>query len=781
MGQGYVHFGSPASYAGILLCVRLNILKQAAVTFREILPGRLVHVQLAFANRKHHVLAVYQHAWNPAKAQDCLGWRSNVWTVLGETLSSLGDRNSKVVLGDLNTDLVTGDPQYSPPAGHSAREPRQPDADRLRHLMVKHNLLAVNALGRWRPTFRSKTRGELRQSRVDFVLVPRHDVDGYSKDCHYHLEFPLLSTRLGSRHIPMSTSLKVAAVKRQHTAGFQGFTVRDRTILSQALSGKDKNYWQQEACVQLECCTDMQQFEKQLYRNACNILEQLKPPPVPILVPTCKNENWSTHIHKLWQHYAAYRTHRKPYRLNIFKAWWHYVKFHQMSKRSKMLAKQARRDNVDLFLANAHDAALTRDTSTWYKAINRLCPKSKQSTITLRSKDGHLLTPEESVHTLKQYFSDLYTDPHYEHTPPGPGTLCIDAPTLMTEITRLPTAKALHPQAPPASMWKAAGGHLVPVLLSELHQVWEQDHMLGARHQDWITSHLHLLPKPNKAPRCPAALRPIALQHPVCKIVSGAIATLATQDRPHLFDEYPLFASLEGRPCSDCLSRAFAHCDRAYRLAQALTTKHRTWNQRNRIAGGIQLCVDLSKAFDKVSRSHLREAILDCEFSQEIEHALVFWLENNNFTVTSHDQAATFSCNRGIKQGSREAPFLWNVFFRFLLKKASQTLGWKTIQRILTIYADDTHGAWEVRTIREAEKALKDIAFFLGLLTEHGLEVNASKSFVLCCLRGPAAEPFFKKYLRRTPDGVFLKCQHRPGGHLQHTQRWGSSRWGHHR
>ena len=120
---------------------------------------------------------------------------------------------------------------------------------------------------------------------------------------------------------------------------------------------------------------------------------------------------------------------------------------------------------------------------------------------------------------------------------------------------------------------------------------------------DWLTSYMALIPKPGKAPTSPANLRPISILPAVPKM----LARIAAQRlKPFLLQavEYvPQFAYIHHRQTSDAIDRVISHCQQVRsRVAANRFNPFQPTHNRAKFTGGMQLSLDLAKAFDKMPR-----------------------------------------------------------------------------------------------------------------------------------------------------------------------------------
>ena len=340
-------------------------------------------------------------------------------------------------------------------------------------------------------------------------------------------------------------------------------------------------------------------------------------------------------------------------------------------------------------------------------------------------------------------------------------------------IHKLPVRKAALPELPPTVAWKVAAGGLAARIHQTLQQCWCQGSCrLPAA---WYKSTLCLLPKPGKSPTHPKALRPISLQQPICKILDGLAVERAQQEKPALLCQLPCFAYIKHRSAEDCLLKASAHCKAVQSLLkQAPYAPHLP---KPSLRGGLQLCVDLSQAFNRVSRQLVESSVRSAGYSAEVETALLIWLHGGTFQIEHKGQTAQVPCSRGVKQGSRGGPHMWSLVTRYVLLKLASSRGadgiaW--IQSHILNYADDYHGSWVGHSEISMHQAVREAAEFLSALEDAGLQLNLQKSAAMLKVVGPKERAFYKNYVMRRADGVFLKCSTRSGKtyHVPLVKKW---------
>ena len=157
---------------------------------------------------------------------------------------------------------------------------------------------------------------------------------------------------------------------------------------------------------------------------------------------------------------------------------------------------------------------------------------------------------------------------------------------------------------------------------------------------------------------------------------------------------YPVFAYLPNRSTKHALQRVYQHCS-FIRSECALATNnvhHRFQAQAlPDLIGGLQVCLYLSSAFDRVPWDYVADALHDAEVPSDHRAILMTWLQASTYTIHHGKRACEFPVSRGVKQGCRASPTLFLAYMILFCKKVDQKLGAEWCQKHLTQYADDTH------------------------------------------------------------------------------------------
>ncbi|CAE7753456.1 unnamed protein product, partial [Symbiodinium sp. KB8] len=133
-------------YSGILVMVASKLACPEHIRYTVLHPGRLLHVKIGGLTVTHSsidVLGVYQYVWrSTATKAENLANRAVIWNQLDKTATKLPVRNTRLVMGDLNT-------RPPPDLGLESRHlsnsgPQDADASKFRSFIDAANLMTLN-------------------------------------------------------------------------------------------------------------------------------------------------------------------------------------------------------------------------------------------------------------------------------------------------------------------------------------------------------------------------------------------------------------------------------------------------------------------------------------------------------------------------------------------------------------------------------------------------------------------------------------------------------------
>ena len=294
---------------------------------------------------------------------------------------------------------------------------------------------------------------------------------------------------------------------------------------------------------------------------------------------------------------------------SLFRCWKYVTTYLGCHKQIRQFSRANRRQKFETILAEGADLALHGQTFEWYRKIRQLCPKQRLRRIQMYDQHGISLSPTQEIQQIEQYYIALYSDDHQPQFNTDPITVApFDCQALTDALRALPSTKALAPDGIPALVWKHFAKDLAVPIMNTFVECWMGSRIQPPEH--WTTGWIFLLPKPNKTPSKPQALRPICLQHPVSKVFAGIQCRLILSQAYPILRQLPLYAYLPSRGTRDCLFIVASHC----RQIRDTCSHFRSSPNAPGMQGGLQISLDMEKAFDTVTRSLVLQALDQYQF-----------------------------------------------------------------------------------------------------------------------------------------------------------------------
>ena len=272
------------------------------------------------------------------------------------------------------------------------------------------------------------------------------------------------------------------------------------------------------------------------------------------------------------------------------------------------------------------------------------------------------------------------------------------------------------------------------------------------------------LAKPNKPTDKPQHLRPIALQEPIGKAITGLLTKRLLDQAFPTLRAWPQFGYLPSRSAQDAINRVVTHCSqvRDLVLSQCRSVQNRMQNAATfSICGGLQMFLDLSRAFDSIRRPILFEQLNRCGVSSEMITLMRALHEGTQYHLYHNGEFHPIKVGLGVRQGCKAAPILWACLMCGFLQRAAELLTPEWVSAHITLYADDFHVGATFCIATELQLALHNFGVILDLLEDFGLTVNTDKSHVLFAVAGTNHRKYSCNLIQRTRDMVRLTIPRR--------------------
>lgn len=455
----HIHSADPDHRgSGVLILVARALCDASTLRWNDIVPGRLLHVRLHMSTRNIDILGCYQHVF--ARDKGCLQRRERFWTALDHQLQQILNRNTVVVLGDLNCSLMENsgtcgtsffrwNQQLMPGLKHS-------DTDRFAQILRSGGLVALNtwdsSLG---PTFIQNGCA----SRIDFICTRKQLADGLARKVQYLWEAPFLPPgQFG--HVPMVCHLAKYWVPPSHHVA-NGLTPHQKrcgrlakltgdAVWRQFLAGSED-----AICEQFRRALTLAEPElSTVHETAIKSFSRFFPPVSAI----SSSDPWQTNpvVLTKWAHRSHARQIQTCDLHGCFHAWFHIAKYQMLTRSHRRFAKKQRRQRFEEVVQLANQAALQHNTHQMFDIINRFAPKTPMRRMQLRNDLGALMTISEERSMLVAYVRQTWHGHPMTlrpcHTPPG---VPFTVQELAGALRDIPTVKAVAPPCAPGCIWNS--------------------------------------------------------------------------------------------------------------------------------------------------------------------------------------------------------------------------------------------------------------------------------------------------------------------------------------
>ena len=736
----YAHSGDPNHRgAGILCILSTRFCRQDDIRWKVAVPGRLMHIQIRQAQRNIDLVGCYQHtqASSAARLQDRAKW----WNHLDALLHELAARNVLVLSGDYNCNLLTAASHSGPSRyrwqGCMSTGAQHQDAGHFMAILRMHGLTALNSwsscLG---PTFVHGSN----HSRIDFVITRKQVADGQAKMAVYAWDAPfcsdaqqghtpILVTLRKQWYMPKQQAMGITPAQRRH--GHHAF--RTNSVHWQDFLQTTANALQMTMHT---AWTSDEQFIPALHATAVQQFHQFFPQTSKPKIDL--DEQTTQHVMTKWHHRRQMLSLHTACRMSLFQAWYHLTRFQSLNRLSKILARTVRQTRFQEIIDSAQKAAQHHDTHALFTIINKYSPKQSKRRMQLRNAKGQISSPIEESSQLRRFIMDTW---HGPDTFPISSTcfsgMPFTADDLASELARIPATKAVARPCAPGAVWKSLASLIAPVIHEKLSEWWRRPRPFLP---SWFrNSWMILIPKPNKPPTNPRALRPLALQEPISKAIVGLLTRAAQHDAFPLLSQMPLWAYLPGRSTQDALARVASHCRAARLLMQSLRTNPFTRQQglpKLKIAGALQIFLDIERAFDMISREHLFGRLHHLGINPQIIQLLAVWHQETHYTLFCNGEESSIPVGKGVRQGCRAAPLLWNGYMWLFLVELCKEVDSTWVLQCLNVYADDCQMGDLFQSHQALRELLDKINRTLLLLKRFGLTINPTKCTALLTMGG---------------------------------------------
>ena len=770
----HIHSGEGGNRGkGILILISKRMCQMNQLRWQIHDSGRLIHLRMQLQPRAIDLVACYQHTFQATRRNQQA--RDQWWTLLAQVLSGLPNRHCLILAGDFNCSVpaspgCVGTSKFAW-RGNNVTGTYHGDHPKFLQILRDNALTVLNS---WTasagPTYVHCDQA----SRIDHICVRQSYADGEAKNVQHLWHSPFLNqTEVG--HVPLLTTIAKYWIPDNRSDKIHNVTLQQRQMSRQAFLSQSDT-WREFTTVSQQLLLDhlrapvpdadaaLQSLHREMLSSFCHFFPKGR--------QTRPASPWQTALGTIlnkWDHRRLMRKPRVATLHSVFQGWFHAARFSFLKRFHRRQSKELRNQQFEEVVMTAAQAAAQHDTHKLFHVINRFAPKQPRKQIQIRTSQGHLATPIESAAIINQFVTDTWSGPRnlglQFARPPG---VPFSLQQLEKALSLIPVTKATAKPFAPGMVWRQLASSLAPMLFDLLQDWWGQTPPIIPA--AWRHGWLFLIPKPLKPPVTPLHLRPLALQEPVGKAVIGLLIHQAMQDARFHMVQFPIWSYMEHRSTFEAIRRVSQHCADVPQLIQLCrSTPHARATRAPKVGlyGGVQLCIDLQRAFDGVNRVKLFTRLHELHIREEIIQLLAYWHEATDYFVQHDLDTTQIPIGRGVRQGCKAAPGLWNSFMVLLLHDLNMHIPLSWIQNCLTIYADDFHVGTSFTCMEEFCLFHHFIGILFLTMQSLDMSINPGKSVALIELRGSESKAARARFVRRDHNGDSLKIII-PGGAAIH-------------
>ncbi|CAE7523463.1 unnamed protein product [Symbiodinium sp. CCMP2592] len=748
----YVHSGTNRNKeGGLLVIISKQVCQSNLIRYDEIQPGRLLHVRLA-TEPCTNLLAVYQHSWrsdlSTAAKELLLSKRATVWRRIQQFVHGTSARSQLVLAGDFNCPangclpFVGKGYRRNVRAGHRELPPMAADSDEFLDILKNEDLQVLNSFGKSGmacSTYINASQKPVQGSQIDFIIMRRSQADDGSRCAQLLRDFPLLPIE-GMWHYPLRARLPCPRLPRHQMRG-QRLTPDSASLALNQQPVKAQQF-QQLVAQALDQCVDMEGINTALTQSWSQVFGPVRRQSTVHAKDCC--------LANMWHH----RTRATQAR--SWMARWHHISRYQAIRRTiQQRVRAAKQARLQQQLLDAESASTRGNPGALYQIIRRIAPKLRRRKLQLRDEHGRLLGPRKEAEHILAHYSEVFASASATEDSWLTQPFHFEEMEFQAALSELPLHKALPAHCAPAPLWRWCADTVSSCTARLLKCGLQAGSFRQQWPLEWAISFLCLLPKTDQKLDAVTKLRPISLLHPLGKSFAGMLMYRVRDTIAHKLADTPQFAYLVGRSTADAVDRAVWHIHQTrQRVGQQYTIHHRRAGiPQHEIRGSLTLSIDLRRAFDSIDRCLIAKSLEWAGVPTSLVEVIVGIHEAMRVSYTScSGEALSTATGRGLRQGCRLAPIIWACITGYLMAKLGPLLDQGELRPLLTLFADDTLGQWEIQCKEHLSMALTQVAFLLDFLKAHNLCANTEKSVILIKLAGAKHVSLWKKHTTHDPE-----------------------------
>ena len=758
--SGYVDGQEPDRYAGILCLLSSRSFAEPKV--KEHVRGRLLQVTATHIRSQLPtcIIGLYQHVWRPhlSSAQN-RALRGSLWQSLQSLITATPARHQLLVAGDFNSTLTKLHPHIGPavpkPSSHSNLD------NDLQTLIQECDLCALNT---WhaRPmhTFTSPSV----KSQLDYVLLRTSTATHGAKLAKPLHQFPVGAYRQTNHHpvqaairmLPMAYRASTAQAGHKHhfaAAALQSAVTQHSASAQALLQAVEERLLALPQAQALSTEHDL--VNTILLEETCRAF-----PPTPREDQRVSAQTeYRASARGTWQLHRQLQRSGMPSLRNIWSRWRTFAQFMRASTMLRRQSRDLKKQFLEDQMRQAELAARKGNHRDLFLIARRLGPKTAQNVSRLQGPDGQVLDSKAEMAAIIKHSSEAFAStPDTTSLQPLEGAFTFTATDLQAELATLNIRKAVPRHIAPNAVWRLCA-HSISARLGPCFEHHFRPMSTDVLEGDMQDAHICWLNKPSKPPTSMSAKRPIGLMPPCAKSLAGAVARRILDHLQPVLDHMPQFAYCAGRGVNDAILRVHSYFNEIESLQKGQIKNRFKQHQNVRqldCHGGACLSLDLSSAFDSVSRDLLIQSLLDHQVPPDLINIVQQLHRNAKYIFSTTSSRGQVTTSNGIKQGCRAAPTLWISSTLSILEHLAHRRSLTWIQNMLTLFADDFCGHWTITNLQDWTATISDLTLLMETLETYKLQVNLQKTALLVNLKGRMAKKILRQHVRYKAGETFL-------------------------
>ena len=204
------------------------------------------------------------------------------------------------------------------------------------------------------------------------------------------------------------------------------------------------------------------------------------------------------------------------------------------------------------------------------------------------------------------------------------------------------------------------------------------------------------------------------------------------------------------------ITRVALHCAEVRKLLKHQSLSVHDKRQGRQVAGvcgGAMVSLDLSRAFDQLPRWALQAALEHAQVDGPVIQAIIAVHERCSYTIRHGKHTDSIPMRKGVRQGCTLSPSLYAIFTIWVYDRLSSITSAEWASACVTLFADDSHLSWLVRSAEDLEFVCTCTRRTIELFQSVGMQINVSKSRIVLRVRGSRAKRWLRLHEQRTAQG----------------------------